>query len=228
MSVYTIVDERDIENHIKFYRIQPADIKITLGEVLQSLSDLAWITEFDEEDTREGYQIRAAATIEYISNNIITSQSDEITDDSGEYVVSELSKRVVVENLDHANIPLAELFKGKRIGNHGFDFYSICPQKHIHFGEAKFNSTSSAFASAMEQINRFVNEEKKDVSDMIDIRDFCCKASRSNFNSGAKGFVAGFSCKSTSTDRLIEFIKSSPHYPKFKEHKHLICVAVNL
>lgn len=228
MSSFTIIDERDLEHNVKFFRIQPIDVKMTLTEVFDSLSDLAWISNFDKEYKRDSYEARAKSTIEYIAKNIISNNDDLITKDSGEYVVSELSRKVIISRLNHTNIPLAELFKAKRSGNHCFDFYSVSPRKEIFFGEAKFDSASSAFARAFEQINRFVNTEKRDLEDIVEITDFCCEESLENFSKGDKGFTACFSSKSTPTDSLIKFIKQNGNYDEFKKHKHLICVAVNL
>jgi hypothetical protein len=228
MSNFTIVDERDLEHNVKFFRIQPTDVKTTLADVFASLSSLAWISNFDKDYIRDSFAARAKSTIEYIATNIISNNDDSITRDSGEYVVSELSRQAIVSKLSHTDIPLAELFKAKRSGNHGFDFYSVSPDKEIFFGEAKFDSATSAFSRAFEQINRFVNSEKRDIEDIAEITHFCCEESLVNFSKGEKGFAACFSSKSTHTDALIKFIKGNVNYDEFKKHKNLICVAVNL
>lgn len=119
---YTIVDNKKIEPHITFIRINPTDIKLTLKNVFDSLSDLCWISSFDKEYIQASFQARAQATVDYISNNIIRENDDSVTTNSGEYVISELARKTIVSEMSYLDIPLAELFKIKDAGNHGFDF----------------------------------------------------------------------------------------------------------
>ena len=51
----------------------------------------------------------------YIFNNIIKDSDDNITRDSGEYVVSELARKSVIEVYDYLDIPLAELIKKQKL-----------------------------------------------------------------------------------------------------------------
>ena len=90
---YEVIEVCNIGDNskLKFIRIQPNDIKTTLREVFTSLSNLCWIESFDKEYAKLSFQKRAEQTIEYISNNIIKDSDDNITRDSGEYVVSELA-----------------------------------------------------------------------------------------------------------------------------------------
>jgi len=228
MSGYTIVDHQKIEDHITFIRINPTDIKLTLKEILDSLSDVAWISSFDEDYIRDGFQVRAEATIKYISDNIIKENADKVTSDSGECIVSELARKTVVKQLDYLDIPLGELIKIKEIGNHGFDFFSKNKEDILLFGEAKYVASVNAYGRTFKQIVRFENVEKKDVSDIIDIDRFCCDKSKRNHASGNKGFIAAFSSKSMTTAKLIEGIKANTDYQALTKFKELICVAVNL
>lgn len=78
MGGYKIIDNKKIDAHITFIRINPTDIKLTLKEVFESLSDLSWLSKF---------------TIDFISSNIIKSNDDSVTSNSGEYIVSELARK---------------------------------------------------------------------------------------------------------------------------------------
>lgn len=227
MSGYTVLDNQQIEPHIRFIRIEPTDINLTLGDVFKSMSDLSWISDFDKQYIRDSFQVRSEETIDYISKNIIAESNNEITKDTGEIVVSELSRLAVINEMGYLNIPLAELFKSQAVGNDGFDFFSKNLDKIILFGEAKFNSTRNAYGAAFEQIVRFENQ-KQDVSDLKEIDEFCCEESLSNHTQGKKGFIASFASKTTETSRIIDGIKRNSDYNKLVGFEEIICVAVNV
>jgi hypothetical protein len=227
MSGYTIVDNQKIEPHITFIRINPTDVKLTLKEVFESLSDLCWISSFDKEYIQDAFQVRAQATVDYIADNIIKENADVVTSNSGEYVISELARKTIVREMSYLDIPLAELFKIKDAGNHGFDFYTINGSKILLFGEAKYVAGQNAYGRALKQIVKFENT-KQDCSDIIDIDLFCCDESKTNFSNNKKGFVAAFSSKTTATKTLIENIKNNADFQTLKKFEEIICVAVNL
>ena len=71
------------------------------------------------------FSVRFQSTIDYISSNIIHEEDDSLTSDSAEYVISEIARSTIVEQLDYLDIPLGELIKEQKSGNPGFDFYSM-------------------------------------------------------------------------------------------------------
>lgn len=227
MNGYTIIDHTKIEEHVTFLRIDPTDIKLTLKNIIESLSDLAWISSFDQDYLRDSFLKRAEDSIEYIATKIITSVDDKVTSSSGEYVVSELARKAIVDNLNYLDIPLAELIKIKDIGNHGFDFYTRNLSEILLFGEAKYNARDNAYGSSFEQIVRFI-DDKQDMADIADIHLFCCENSKTNFSNGHKGFIAAFASKGIATDKLIEGIKKNKNYLTASKYKELVCVAVNV
>lgn len=228
MSGYSIVDNLKIEDHITFVRIKATDIKLTLRHVFDSISNIAWISSFDQQYIRDSYNQRASDTISYIASKIIREDDDSITSDSGECVVSELARKTVVEQMRYLDIPLGELIKYKKYGNHGFDFFTVNNEKIILFGEAKYLSAQTAYGNAFKQIVRFENIEKKDVKDIVEIDRFCCEVSKSNHANGRKGFMAAFSSKNTSTEIMILGIKSNLDYNIIKAFDEMICIAVDL
>ncbi|MDB4227980.1 hypothetical protein N9785_00245 [Flavobacteriaceae bacterium] len=227
MSGYNVLDNQQIKPHITFIRIEPTDINITLSDVFKSISDIAWISDFDKKYTRDSFEIRAVETINYIAKNIIAEADNEITKDTGEIVVSELSRLAVINEMGYLDIPLAELFKTQSVGNDGFDFFSKNLDKVILFGEAKFNSRQNAYGAAFEQIARFENQ-KQDVSDINDIAEFCCEESLNNHSQGKKGFIASFASKTTSSENMINAIKRNTNYNKLVGFEEIICIAVNV
>jgi hypothetical protein len=227
MASYNIIEHQKIDKHITYIRIDPVDVALTLREVFLSLSDLAWINKFDEDYLKDSFTVRAQATIDYISKNIITGTESKITSDSGEYVISELARKSIVDIMSYLDIPLAELIKVKDAVNHGFDFYSKNNEEIILFGEAKYNARQNAYGLSFEQIARF-EREKQDSSDIIDIDRFCCENSKKNFSEGKKGFIAAFSTKSTDSKKIIEGIKQNKDFKKIEAFNEIICVAVNI
>jgi hypothetical protein len=227
MAAYEIVDIIKIEGHITFIRINPTNVELTLKEVFNSLSDLSWINNFDKDYVKESFQVRADATVKYISKNIILAEADKITSDSGEYVISELARTSLINELNYSNIPLAELIKKQKSGNPGFDFYSESATNIILFGEAKYLSAQNAYGSAFNQIVRFISE-KSDIGDLQDIDKFCSEKSLENIIKNQKGFVAAFASKNILTEQLIKNIKANEDYKALNIHHEIICVAVNL
>ncbi len=107
-----IIDFRKIcfdkHNRAYFLRVQPDDLKDTLSQIFYVLSNLSWISNFDEDYIRESFQERAKATLADIYAKITTSSTDEVSSDAGEYVVSELAREAIVDKLGYLDIPLAE------------------------------------------------------------------------------------------------------------------------
>lgn len=227
MNGYTIVDYSEIEPHIKFLRIDPTDLKLTLKSILDSLMNLSWISNFDREFLRSSYEERAIPSIDYIAKNIIKEGADEVTSSSGEYIVSELARLSIIDSFEYLDIPLAELFKKKVIGNHGFDFYSKNSNFNILFGEAKYIASQNAYGSALGQIAEFYND-KQHITDIIDIQNFFCDISLENCNKDEIGFIAAFSSKTLATDKLIKNIKSNADFLSLQSFKEIILVAVNI
>lgn len=226
MTGYKIVDVIKIDKHITFIRINPTDIKVTLREVLDSISNIAWISSFDEDYIKDGFEVRAEATIDYISKNIIKANDDKVTQDSGECLVSELARKTVVTEMNYLDIPLGELIKEKDIGNHGFDFFSKNKNDILLFGEAKYVANQNAYGKALKQIVKFIG--KKDKSDIIAIDRFCCENSKRNFAVGNKGYMAAFAAKTTSTKIIIEGILANTDFQELTKYNELICIAVNV
>lgn len=227
MGGYKIIDNRKIDAHITFIRINPTDIKLTLKEVFESLSDLSWLSKFDGTYIIESFNERAKNTIEFIADNIIKSNDDSVTSSSGEYIVSELARKSIVTELKYLDIPLAELIKKQKIGNPGFDFYSENSTNIILFGEAKYLTDKNAYGKAFEQIIKF-EKNKNDIEDLIDFDRFCSNDSLKKFQKSEKGFIAAFSSKKISTDQLIKNISKNAHFIQIKKFSEVICIAVDI
>ncbi|PWA06208.1 hypothetical protein [Flavobacterium psychrotolerans] len=97
MKGYDIIDIQKIDTHITFIRIHPYDITLTLKQVFESLSNISWISSFDEEYLQLAFKIRAEASIDYIANKIIKCDDDSVTSnpdrsDATKYLVQRIAR----------------------------------------------------------------------------------------------------------------------------------------
>lgn len=160
--------------------------------------------------------------------SLIKKTTGKLTKDAGEYVVSELAREAIVSELNYLDIPLAELLGKKISGNPGFDFHSQNNATNtVIFGEAKYVTAHSGYPRAIDQIKAFV-DDKKDIADIADLRDFCSADALSRVVDGFKGFAAAFSAKSTPSDRLISAITAKDSFQELLKYEEVILVAVNL
>lgn len=215
---------------VKLIRIEPTDLNITLREIYVSLSNLCWINNLLNANKmfQKSAQKRAEATISKLKGELKLTPDSELSKSAGEYVVSELAHSTVVNDVGYLDIPLAELFKQKKKGNPGFDFFSVNPKTLIMlFGEAKYKSRANAYDNAFVQIKKFIKSEK-DVTDMYDLEHFCPEEAQNNMLNGDRGFIAAFSSTSMSDKVLASHIEKNAHYKALLKYNELVCVAVNL
>ena len=125
------------DTHVTFIRVETEDLSVTIKDIITVLSNLSWISKFDNEYVRSSFEVRAKDTAEYLARNLKLNKDDSVTSNTGEYVVSELAREAIVQKLGYLDIPLAELFKEQVVGNPGFDYYSANSEDIIVFGEAK-------------------------------------------------------------------------------------------
>ena len=217
----------DKHNRAYFLRVQPDDLKVTLSQIFDVLSDLSWISSFDEDYIRESFQERAKATLADIYAKITTSSTDEVSSDAGEYVVSELAREAIVDKLGYLDIPLAELYNKKKSGNPGFVFHSQSLDEVVIFGEAKYLDDRNAYGSGLKQVVRFISD-KKDIKDLADLRDFCSQNALSGASKGIKGFAVAFSAKSTPSNALVNSITKNKDFVSLLQYQEIIIVAVNI
>lgn len=130
-----IIDFRKIcfdkHNRAYFLRVQPDDLKVTLSQIFYVLSDLSWISNFDEDYIRESFQERAKATLADIYAKITTSSTDEVSSDAGEYVVSELAREAIHQKIKFCRFyKFSILFKGPNLLFLPA-FYTICREQIV-------------------------------------------------------------------------------------------------
>lgn len=213
---------------VHFFRIVPEDLSATLADILKGLMDMSWLSKFDQEYQNRAYNSRARKTVKDIESKFESCADDEVSKDAGEYIVSELARKTIVNELDYEDIPLAELLGKKRSGNPGFDFHSQNKKMDtIIFGEAKYLAATTAYSSALPQIVTFI-KDKKDIEDLPELEPFCTKSALNRAARGKKGFAAAFSAKTTKTDTIIKNIRSRKEFQYLLKYEEVILVAVDL
>lgn len=223
---YNIKINKIIEPNVRLIRVQPNNLNTTLGDILNTLSSMCWISQMSDV-LKQAYHVRAQATIDKLNDDFTNGTVSEIISNTGEYIVSELTRSSIVNELDYMDIPLGELFKQKASGNPGFDIFTVNKNEQILFGEAKYVANVNAYNNAMEQINRFI-EEKRDLSDIIDLEHFNIGNAIRNASNGNRGFIAGFSSTKISDAILEQHIKNNAEYKALPKDKEIICVAVDV
>lgn len=223
---YAVRINKIIEPNVRLIRVRPNDLAITFGFILKSLSSLCWIGNMSAA-LRRGYEVRATKTINDMTTKFTQGNQDDIFRNAGEYIVSELTRSSIVNELNYMDIPLGELFKQKKSGNPGFDIFTVNLDNQILFGEAKYISKANAHNSAFTQVNRFINEER-DQSDLPDLVTFGIEKAIENASHGNRGLLAGFSSTSIPDEDLESLIKANKAYSLLPKNNELICVAVDL
>lgn len=217
----------DSNTKVIFIRINPYPLDDTLKYIYNEIFNKAWINKYKKSVVRKSMEERCNKTIEKISEKLSLCQDDCISSEAGEYIVSILGKQALVENLNYLNIPLAELWKEKNLGNPGFDFHSESTENKIVFGEAKYVCGKNAYNNSLSQINKFIGL-KKDLIEMKDLNDLVSELATSNFENGKKGYAAAFSSTKIITDELIKNIIKNKFFKNFLIYDELLLVAVDI
>lgn len=210
-----------------FLRINPEDKVECLRKIYERLSDKSWISRFKQAYIRKSYESRVNKTLKVISDNLNIGVADKITSEAGEYLVSELSRETIIDELNYSDIPLDELRKEQKKSNPGFDFHSESIDNLIIFGESKYLSRDNAYGSALSQIVDFIKNDK-DLDEIAELEKFVSVNSLENFEKGNKGYAAAFSAHSIEDRKLIENIMKNDSFSFLLNYDELILLAVNV
>lgn len=226
---YEILEQIKVDSNITFIRTQITDRKGVLLFVLSSISDKTWLSRFSQNVAlMKSYKKRLEMTAKDIDEKFRKEKDSEITKISGEKVVSELSRKSVIESMNYADIPLAEVFKEMKTGNPGFDFYSESNDGVPLFGEAKYVNGINAYGKALKQIFEFI-EEGKDEADFANINDFLSPVGREKMGNGIRGFMAGFSAIDTPSSVLIDGVRNNTYFKDIcLKSNEIVLVAINV
>lgn len=198
MSIHGISTECGVYMiHIKIL-----DINRRAKEIIDTLLDRSWIKRLGVID-QKAYNARAEKTIIHLVENILNHVEDDVTEEFGEYLISDSAGNALSEVHKHKKIALAELWKEQMTGNPGFDFHTESPMELVVFGEAKFKSSGSPYTVALNQIVSFVSDQK-DLMELADLQKMASEKSIQNALDNKKGFIAAFSLNAKNQSAIFD------------------------
>lgn len=218
--------EQSATGKIYSIAIDITDLEQRVKEMQEVALDTSWLDELDVID-RLGYEARSKRTVEKITNEILNNVESDISEDFGEYMVSDVAQTALKQHLDHIRLPLAEFIKEKISGNPGFDFHTESPGALIAFGEAKYSGVTNAHGRALKQINDFIGEQK-DIQEIPDLRRFVTEAAIQNAADGSKSYSAAFSITSDDVGPIMENALTSIHMKTLLSHEAIYLIGVKV
>lgn len=228
---FTVVTEQNLPNNGWFLRVKVTDKTVTLRNIYQSLIDDSWINHFFPQGgwITKSVIARVQPTIQKIASDFDNGVNPVVNRDTGEKLVSEVSRRTLVEDYSFWNMPIAELFKQKTDGNPGFDFHTVTPDGNLlMFGEAKYVAKTNAYNSALKQIHEFITDEK-DLKDLYEINQFMpSQIPLNNAYNGEKGYIAAFSTNKSDDKDIISKVIGHKNYTLLSQYPRFIAIAVDL
>ncbi len=213
---------------IVFIRVDSTPVDESLGLIYNIIADKCWINrKYDRDIIRKSIESRVDKTINNLKVKLLNGDSDSITSEAGELLVSVLGKKALTDSLKYIDIPLAELWKEKVVGNPGFDYHAESSNNKIIFGEAKYLANTSAYNKALTQICSFI-DKNKDLDEVKDLEAFVTDLALDNFQNGNKGYSASFSSTSIETEKLLTNILINESFKKLLVYDEVILVAVDI
>ncbi len=228
---FDIITYQPLPNNGLYIRVQVTNQTVTLQNVYQSLINDNWTNRFFAhcDWMQTSVTARVAPTIQKIMSDFNNGTNPTVNSDTGEKLVSEISRRTLVEDCNYWDMPIAELFKQKKDGNPGFDFHTVTPDGLLlMFGEAKYVANTTAYNSALNQIGTFI-KERKDMMDLFEIHQFMpSQTPLDNANNNIKGYVAAFSTNGATDDYIISKVIGHENYETLSSYPLFITIAVDL
>lgn len=228
---FDVIKYQQLPKHGCYIRVQVTGQAVTLLNIYQSLIDDNWINRFFEhcDWMQTSVTERTIPTIQQIASDFKNGVNPTVNSDTGEKLVSEISRRTLVEDYNYWDMPIAELFKQKKDGNPGFDFHTVTPDGILLlFGEAKYVANTTAYNSALNQIGKFISQ-RKDMKDLFEIDRFMpSQTPLENANNNIKGYIAAFSTNGATDDDIISKVIGHNNYNMLSSYPKFIAIAVDL
>ena len=202
------------------------DIKNRAKEIINMLTEKSWINKLGVVD-KLAYDARAEKTIKKIVEDILMKVEDKVTEDFGEYLVSDSAGNALRDEHNHTKIALAELWKEQKSGNPGFDFHMESANEMIIYGEAKFKTSGSPYTIALDQIVDFI-DAKKDQMELADLQKLVSPNAITNATNNLKGFIAAFSLNAVDHKKIFENALKVASIKKLLCHTELYLIGVEV
>lgn len=195
------------EAMVKICLIRIKTINKIAEELTKIVLNKSWMMDLDNR-TQRCYRYTVDETSKLlvdIFNQIKVQSSSEkdIGVEFGEIMVSMGASRALNKLFDHVSLPIAELWKPQKKQNEGFDFHTVCPEKMVNFGEAKYSGISNPHGDALTQIIDFLNVEKH-LRDANHLTNLAGEEACDNLDNESFGVVAAFSINSENYDLIIK------------------------
>lgn len=207
--------------------VEVTDVASIATSMHDRITETSWMNNLDAID-RLTFAATSAKTIEKLVECISNRKTDPLSEDFGEYLITDVALEALHSQYKHKKIPIAELLKEKVTGNPGFDFHTETPANVIAYGESKYSGGSTRYADALKQISDFI-EDKKDDVDLRLLKSFVSDEAATNHLSGKKSYSAAFSINAKDPNLIMDNVASSDHVKSLLgcENLFLIGVIVN-
>ncbi len=195
-AIYKTLTTSPYIDKISLCHVKISDISRIANALSNRVQNLAWIMELDQ-GTQRQYRYTANETAKLLVEifNNPKDETEKLSEEFGELMISIGSSRALEKLLSHFIIPIAELWKPRIKQNEGFDFHTVCDKKLINFGEAKYSGNKNPHYDSSDQINDFFDQEKQ-YRDRTYLRDFVDGETLKNLDNEKFGVVIAFSINS--------------------------------
>ena len=228
---FDVITYQQLSNNGLYIRVHVTNQTVTLHNIYNSLINANWINRFFAQCSwmQASVAKRVAPTIQKIASDFNNGVNSTVNSDTGEKLVSEISRRTLVEDYNYWDMPIAELFKQKRDGNPGFDFHTVTPDGTLlMFGEAKYVANTTAYNPALNQIGDFIDQHK-DIMDLFEIGQFMpSQTPLDNAQNNIKGYIAAFSTNGANDNYIISKVTRHKNYNVLSHYPQFIAIAVDL
>lgn len=202
------------------------DINGRAKEIIDVISEKSWIKKLGAVN-QIAYSARAEKTITKIVDDILGKVDNKVTEDFGEYLVSDSAGSALVQEYGHTKIALAELWKEQKSGNPGFDFHTESQSQLIVYGEAKFNTSNSPYTVALNQIVSFV-DDKKDDMELSDLQNLVSVEAVDNAANKKRGYIAAFSLNAKNHTAIFNKALKTEAAKKLYSHSELYLIGIEI
>lgn len=206
--------------------VKVIDIAGRAKEMVATIADVSWVSKLSGIRQRT-FKARAKRTIEKLVNDVLNKVDSTISEEFGEFLISDTAQIALIRGHAHVKVPLAELLGRKVTGNPGFDFHTESKNNLIMFGEAKYSGNSTPRAQALDQIVEFIELEKDD-ADLLILESFVSEDALNNALEMKKGYVAAFSLNSNNPELIFKNAIKSDVVKKLLEYPELYLIAIQV
>ncbi len=212
-----------------------ADLEKIAIELTSRVTDQSWIMDLDLRARRayESTTSRTAEKLVKIFKGNLTAGS-KVSSEFGELMVSMGSAKALEVIFEHRSLPLAELWKPNKSQNEGFDFHTVCKEEIIHFGEAKFSSSSNPYggnsgdtSGAGGQADKFIGADKH-LMDNVHFGSLAGETAATNLDGDLFGIVLGFSINTNNPLLILRnALVNVQTYNNLKKAKNIYIIGVS-